>query len=130
MKEILKKIIKEFHESPLPDVKKRNYDILENEEISVLVGLRRVGKAYLMFQKINELLNSGVEINRIIFLNFEDERLTGLKTEDLDKLLEAYYELYPENVSKSIYLFFEEIHAAPNWSLFLKRLYERITYGI
>ncbi len=130
MKETFKKIIKEFHENPLPELKKRDYNILESEEISVLVGLRRVGKTYLMFQKIKELLNSGIEIHRIIFLNFEDERLNNLKTEDLDKLLEAYYELYHENVSKLIYLFFDEIHAAPNWSLFLKRLYEKKQYII
>ncbi len=130
MKETFKKLIKEFHENLLPELKKRDYNIQESEEILVLVGLRRVGKTYLMFQKIKELLNSGIEVNRIIFLNFEDERLTSLKTEDLDKLLEAYYELYPENVSKSTYLFFDEIQAAPNWSLFLKRLYERKQYKI
>ena len=130
MKETFKRIIKEFHENSLPELKKRDYHIRESEEISVLVGLRRVGKTYLMFQKINELVNSGIEINRIIFLNFEDERLIGLKTEDLDKILESYYELYPQNISKKLYLFFDEIHAAPNWSLFLKRLYEKKQYKL
>lgn len=130
MKETFKKIIKEFHENSLPEIKERDYDISESEEIITIIGLRRVGKTYLMFQKIKELLNTKIGINRIIFLNFEDERIVGLKTEDLDKLLEAYYELYPENISKSLYLFFDEIHAAPSWSLFLKRLYERKQYKI
>lgn len=130
MKEIFKKLIKEFHENSLPEIRKRDCIIKESEEIITLIGLRRVGKTYFMFQKIKELMDFGIEIGRIIFLNFEDERLTGLKTEDLDKLLDAYYELYPENVSKELYLFFDEIQAAPNWSLFLKRLYERKRYKI
>lgn len=130
MKETLKKLIKEFQDNSIPEIKKRDYSIEESEEIVTLVGLRRVGKTYLMFQKIKELLKSGVGINRIIFLNFEDERILGMKTEDLDKIFEAYYELYPENISKTIYLFFDEIHAAPNWSLFLKRLYEKKQYKI
>jgi len=130
MKEVFKKIIAEFHESELPEIINRDYSLADTNEITAIIGLRRVGKTYLLYQKIKELLKSGVGKNRIIFINFEDERLLGLKTEHLDSILEAYYELHPESIQKIIYLFFDEIHAAPNWNKFLARLYEKKQYKI
>lgn len=130
MKDVFKKLIIEFQESKLPNVVSRDYSLIETDEITTLVGLRRSGKTYLLFQKIRELTDSGVDVNKIIFINFEDERLIGLKTEDLNKLSEAYYELYPKNIKENIYLFFDEIHSAPNWNLFLARLYEKKQYKI
>jgi hypothetical protein len=83
-----------------------------------------------LYQKINELLHQGVPKNTILFINFEDERLLNLKTEHLQLLLEAYYELYPENITQKLYLFFDEIHAAPSWNLFVKRLHEQKNYHL
>jgi len=31
------------------------------------------------------------------YINFDDERLISLKTEDLDRVLQAFYELYKNN---------------------------------
>lgn len=42
----------------------------------------------------------------------------------------AYYELYPGNTNKKIYLFFDEIQDIENWHLFIKRLYEQKKYHI
>lgn len=54
----------------------------------VFVGLRQVGKSYLMFQRIKELLKNGHSIEEIIYINFDDERLSEMKTEDLDLFLQ------------------------------------------
>jgi hypothetical protein len=125
MKDIFKTILQEFQERSLPELLPRPYHLPENDQIQTLIGLRRVGKTYLLYQKIQELILQGVPKETILFINFEDERLLNLKAEHLHLLLEAYYELYPENTSKKLYLFFDEIHAAPSWNLFLKRLYEQ-----
>jgi len=130
MKEAFKKIIKEFHEAGLPAHIDRENSLKNSEEIIAIIGLRRVGKTYMMYQKIKELLKEGVNINRIVFIDFEDDRLIGITENDLDKLIEGYYELYPENISKVIYLFFDEIQAAPKWNYFLKRLYEKKQFRI
>ena len=95
MKEAFKKIIKEFHEAGLPAHIDRENSLKNSEEIIAIIGLRRVGKTYMMYQKIKELLKEGVNINRIVFIDFEDDRLIGITENDLDKLIEGYYELYP-----------------------------------
>ncbi|MFA5103451.1 MAG: ATP-binding protein, partial [Candidatus Thermoplasmatota archaeon] len=125
MKDIFKSILQEFHERTLPELVPRTTHLPENDQIQTLIGLRRVGKTFLLYQKIQELLSQGIPKETILFINYEDERLLNLKADQLHLLLEAYYELYPEHVSKKLYLFFDEIQAAPSWDLFLKRLYEQ-----
>ena len=56
----------------------------------VFLGIRRAGKSYLMFQRIHELMKRGVDIEEILYLNFEDERFIGLKSEDLDEIKRVY----------------------------------------
>jgi predicted AAA+ superfamily ATPase len=52
------------------------------------------------------------------YINFDDERLMGLKTEDLDKILQAFYELYGE--IRLIIL--DEPQNVKGWELFANRL--------
>jgi len=130
MKNVFKLLIQEFQERSLPHIIQRDLTLPESEQIQTLIGLRRIGKTYLLYQKINELLQQGVPKSTILFINFEDERLLNLKAEHLQLLFEAYYELYPENTAKKLYVFFDEIHAAPSWNLFLKRLYEQKNYRL
>jgi len=127
MKETIKKIIVEFHEQELPENIDRRYDIKLNKEfISVLYGPRRVGKTYLLYQLIKGLIKKGTNKEDIIYLNFADERVAGLKQPDL--ILEAYYELFPEKAPK--YLFFDEIQDVAGWELFINRIYETKKYFI
>ena len=44
--------------------------------------MRRTGKTYRMFQKMRELLDSGVARQRMRYLNFEDERLGNVGIDD------------------------------------------------
>ncbi len=43
----------------------------ESELIKVLIGLRRSGKSVLLQQIMEELRQSGVKENQIIYINFE-----------------------------------------------------------
>ncbi|MDZ7361691.1 MAG: AAA family ATPase [candidate division KSB1 bacterium] len=64
-----------------------------------------------------------------IYLNFEDERLT-LTSAQLRLILEAYYELYPENYGQEIYLFFDEIQEINGWEKFVRRMYDTVRKNI
>ena len=45
----------------------------------VFVGLRRAGKSYLMFQHIQSMIKSGkATIEDILYINFEDERISSI----------------------------------------------------
>jgi predicted AAA+ superfamily ATPase len=84
----------------------------------VLVGIRRAGKSFLLYQKMQQLLSEGVGWDEMLYLNFEDERLTGLRTEDLNLLLEVHMEMY----GKRPMLFLDEIQNVPGWEKFARRL--------
>ena len=91
---ILKRVIKEnqdFAENVKLMYRKFDFEPHGNY---VFIGIRRAGKSYLMFQRIQELLKSGTKKEEILFINFEDDRLLNFKTEDFENLKTAYHELY------------------------------------
>ena len=130
MKELFKTIIKDFQRSfPRSDVRERNLKVpLDSNKIISLIGPRRSGKTYFSFQLINELFAHG-KSDKIIYINFEDERL-DLSSAQLQLILDAYYELYPENYGKDIYLFFDEIQEIHSWEKFVRRFYDTVTKNI
>jgi predicted AAA+ superfamily ATPase len=66
----------------------------------------------------------GVDRRQILYLNFEDDRLLPIKTRELDSILRAHEELYPEMLDKKKYFFFDEVQNAPRWETFVRRLHD------
>lgn len=123
-KELFKYLIKEFHERKLSEIYPRALEIPETRKIVSLIGARRIGKTSYFFQMIGDL-EASVGRERILYINFEDERVLPLDVKDLNFILDAYYELYPENVDRELYLFFDEIQNISGWEVFVRRLYDR-----
>ena len=84
----------------------------------VLVGLRRAGKSTLLYKMVQDLVASGVSWEQIIYINFEDERLTGFQTTDFNNILAVQAELS----NKKGYYFFDEIQNVDGWEKFARRL--------
>ncbi len=117
-KNTIKSYITEYQEfASNISVIEREFD-LEEEGNYVFTGCRRSGKTYALFQIIQNRLAKGASIEEMLYINFEDERLLELKTEDLNGILEAYQELFPY---KPI-LFFDEIQNIDGWEKFARRL--------
>ena len=123
-KELFKYLIKEFHEIELPKLKARDLVIPETKKIITLVGMRRAGKTFYFYQLINNLLKN-VPKERILYINFEDDRILPLDIKELDEILEAYYELYPKNKEKEIYLFFDELQNIRGWEMYARRISDK-----
>jgi len=125
-KEIFKLLVREFQEAPLPDVIARDLDIpLNGKKIITVFGPRRSGKSFYFFGLVKKLLDQGINRKRIVYLSFEDDRVLPLSFKDLDELMEAYYELFPENKKKQIFLFLDEIQNIKNWEIFVRRIYDK-----
>jgi len=121
-KEAFKYIIKEFHESARPDFIERQLVIPDTTKVISLIGPRRAGKTFYFYQLIYNLLKNNIDPTLILYINFEDDRILPLQSSDLNAILEAYYELYPENTGKMLYLFFDEIQNVENWEVFIRRI--------
>ncbi len=85
---------------------------------SVLVGVRRSGKSYMLYQRIQQLLNEGKQWDEMLYLNFEDERLENFTAEDFNHLLECHQEMY----GKRPMLFLDEIQNIDHWEKFARRM--------
>ena len=85
---------------------------LKSKLAQVVIGVRRSGKSTLCF---NALRKAGVHY---AYANFDDERLEGLETKDLDNVLQTLYKIY----GKFDYLFLDEIQNIDGWPLFVNRL--------
>lgn len=84
----------------------------------VFVGIRRAGKSYLLYQRIQQLLAAGTGWDEILYINFEDERLENMTAQDLNLLLEIHMEMY----AKRPILFLDEIQNIDGWEKFARRI--------
>ena len=84
----------------------------------VFVGIRRAGKSYMLYQRMQQLLAQGIQWDEMLYVNFEDERLTGMTTKDLNLLLEVHLEMF----GKKPILFLDEIQNIDGWEKFARRL--------
>jgi uncharacterized protein len=130
MKQVIKDIIADFHSAPLERVTPRELELpVRSGKVISLIGPRRSGKSFYFLHLMKQLLDSGVKKANLLYLNFEDERL-NLQASDLDLVLKAYHELYPDIKWKECYFFFDEIQNITDWEKFARRCYDTRTKNI
>lgn len=125
--QILEILLEEFYYklSILQDMVPRNAQFPNApSKIKVAIGMRRAGKTYFLYQYVLKLLKEGVDKTAILYINFEDDRLLLLDETKLANLVDAFYELYPQNHDRKCYLFFDEIQNVENWPLVIRRLHD------
>jgi predicted AAA+ superfamily ATPase len=126
-KNLLKTMIIDSQSRALPKVWARALSLpLESEKIVTLTGVRRSGKTYHLFDLMTKLTARGVPSNQILYINFEDERLHLIGNE-MDLILQAYQELYPDIRLSECYFFFDEIQEVEGWEKFIDRLYSSVS---
>ena len=85
-------------------------EFLKYPNILAVMGVRRCGKSifsYLLAKR-----------NKFGYINFDDERLSGIKPQDLNRILQSFYELYGD----VDYIILDELQNVKKWELFANRL--------
>lgn len=125
MSEMIKTLQNEFHET-LEKTRTstfRDYKFPKAQNmIKVAVGMRRSGKTYFLYQTIRELLSEGIPLERILFINFEDDRLQPMNYKKMGEMIDDWYSMYPDNHNHCCYVFLDEVQNVENWALVLRRL--------
>jgi predicted AAA+ superfamily ATPase len=114
-KQVLLDQQKEKNEILLENLTARQEEVyfdLNSQLAQIVIGVRRSGKSTICHKVLRQ--------NNInyAYVNFDDERLYNLKTEDLNTILEALYMVYGDFK----YLFCDEIQNISSWFLFVNRL--------
>lgn len=99
----LKYVLRQFVERTLPVCRPRELVLpIGTGKVIALAGVRRSGKTFLFFDTIRRLTEQGIDRRRIVYLNFEDDRLSPIRSEQLDLVLRSMRELYPETIDQRI----------------------------
>ena len=69
MKNVISQLIDDFHERNLPELVTRNKEFSEVKgKADVVIGMRRSGKTWFCYQKIKDLIASGIKKEEILYL--------------------------------------------------------------
>ncbi len=117
-KQILKQILRDNQQEVERYVVEPRQIRLDDFPCHVLVGVRRAGKSFMLYHRIQQLLAEGRKWDEILYMNFEDERLEDFGTEDFNRLLECHQEMY----GKRPMLFLDEIQNIDGWHKFARRM--------
>lgn len=82
----------------------------ESTQVKVIMGIRRCGKSILSYQLLKD--------KPFAYINFDDEALANLTAEDLNDVLEVFYEVYGDFE----HILLDEIQNIAGWELFVNRL--------
>lgn len=85
---------------------------LDSPQAQVVIGVRRSGKSTLCLQTLAEANVT------FAYADFDDERLEGLETSQLNDVLEVLYKIYGD----FNHIFLDEIQNIDGWPLFVNRL--------
>ena len=116
--DILKTIIYDQHQIIRNAIIVNREYTFEKNGNYVLTGLRRAGKSTLLYKIAKDLVADGADWNQIIYINFEDERLSEFMLKDFNDILLVASEMS----EKTSYFFMDEIQNVTGWENFARRI--------
>lgn len=101
-----------------PSYLKKLIQVKDTDVIKVITGVRRSGKSVLLMLYRDYLLSNGIKSDQIIYLNFEQFELLGVRNQN--ELIEL---LKPKlNKKKRLYLMFDEIQMVDGWQAVINEI--------
>lgn len=104
--------ILDFEQLGLPEVFDRDLRLLpvqkpdRNNLAQVIVGTRRCGKTYRLFQEMRDIVRAGYDPETMLYFNFEDERLKPYSASLLTDVLDTFFAMHPKARERGCFLFF------------------------
>lgn len=133
---LIEEKLKDFEQQGIPEVFKRDLSLglvqapARGNLVNVVVGMRRCGKTYRLYQEMHSLLDNGVSSDQILYFNFEDERLKPYSSSLFGDLLDTFFALHPHAQKSGVYLFLDEVQEVPDWGVALRRMVDSLTATI
>jgi len=122
---VLEEVLADSVELRPPDLVRREVSLplkmSVNRAIAV-VGPRRAGKTYLLFQAISDLSKENPR-ESVLYVNLEDYRLSESTWKDLIELYLLHLELYPTISSRWVLL--DEVQSVEGWERAVRNLLDR-----
>jgi len=123
-REEVKEYLLDFQKRQLPELVERDLEIGKSRRVKSIIGPRRAGKTYFMYQRIKELNIAGVRRNNILYLNFEDPRLIDISFKEIREIVKLHWQLYPSSMKKPLHIFIDEPQNIKNWEIATRTLHD------
>ncbi len=121
-KQVIKTVIGEKQQQITKTKLLQRAEAFDEQSCYVLIGIRRAGKSYTLYQDMQAKLTAGrAKAEDFLYVNFEDERIASIRAEELGLLLDAYWEMYDQ---KRPFIYLDEIQNITGWEKFARRLSE------
>lgn len=115
----------DMHQKKLPSLIERDLVVpLDSGKIISIIGPRRAGKTFFLFQTMGRFLTQGVLREQILYLNFEDPRLIDVTYKEMRDIIKLYWLLYPSSLKRSLYLFIDEPQMISQWEVAVRALHD------
>ena len=122
--EEVREYLLDFQKRNLPVLIERDLKISDTKRIKSIIGPRRAGKTFFMYQQIKELINSGIKKEGILYLNFEDIRLIEVNFKEIREIVKLHWQLYPESTKDTLYIFIDEPQNIEKWEVAVRSLHD------
>ena len=122
--EEMKEYLLDFQKRNLPVLIDRELKISDTKKIKSIIGPRRAGKTFFMYQQIKKLISSGIKKESIIYLNFEDTRLIEVNFKEVREVVKLHWQLYPESTKDQLYIFIDEPQNIDKWEVAVRSLHD------
>ena len=126
MEGTLRSLISEWFYSEIPKLVKRDISLPIRGNALALIGPRRAGKTFMMYQIVSDLMQKEVAKESTVYLNFEDLRLSNLRNEDFPMFLKLLAEMTkPLPSGEKALLLLDEVQNLNNWGRWVRSLLDR-----
>lgn len=110
----------DFQKKELPTGIERELKIHPQKKIKVIMGPRRAGKSFLLYQIMNKLKKDN---KNILYLNFENTKLFGITFKEIREIIALNERLFPKQKDNPI-LFFDEPQNVELWERTVRELFD------
>lgn len=129
---LIRFLLSDFFQTVFPAVRKqlvkRDLDLGNppkpriGSNAKVVVGMRRCGKTFRLYQEIDALLAKGIARERICYFNFDDDRVRPCDASLVSQVIEAFFSMNPQSRREGAYVFFDEVQDIKYWDVVARRL--------
>ncbi|RLF49456.1 MAG: hypothetical protein DRN20_02060, partial [Thermoplasmata archaeon] len=114
----------DFQERELPELVERELKVNETKRITSIIGPRRAGKTYFMYQQMKNYLRKGIKKENIVYLNFEDPRLVDMSFKEIREIIKMHWQIYPMSAKRRLIVFVDEPQNIKNWEIAIRTLHD------
>lgn len=122
--EEIKEYLIDFQKRELPILIRRNLEIAQTNKITTIIGPRRAGKTYFLYEQMGDLIKKGIKKESIIYLNFEEPRLIGINFKEIREIIKLQWQIYPESIKNKLHIFIDEPQNIEKWEVAVRGLHD------